>query len=391
MIEIKRTIFQELMDSAGSYPVVTVIGPRQSGKTTLVRMAFPNKTYVSLENPDIRSFALEDPRQFLEQYSDGAIIDEIQRVPSLLSYLQEIVDAQDRTGLFILTGSHQLLLQEEITQSLAGRTGILRLLPLSLQELEQIGINHNLDEQLFYGFYPRIYKHSIQPQRFYRDYVQTYIERDVKLMVNIKELNQFQRFLSLCATRIGQLIDYTHLANELGISRHTVKTWLSILKASFIIDMLPPYFENLGKRIIKSSKLYFNDVGLACYLLGIRSAEHILHHPLRGSLFENLVISEITKQRLNKGEESSLYFYRNNNQVEVDLIFQQGLDLIAVEIKSSKTFHKDFLKGLIYFKELAAQYQVKGYLVYSGDHEQKLGDVHVLNYNNVEKINEGCF
>ena len=228
-----------------------------------------------------------------------------------------------------------------------------------------------------------IYKYGIEPQRFYRDYVQTYIERDVRLMVNIKDQDQFQRFLTLSATRIGQLIDYTQFANDLGISRHTVKEWLSILKASFVITILPPYFENLGKRVIKSSKLYFNDVGLVCYLLGIRDAGQIAHHPLRGYLFENLVVNEVIKMHCNKGEVPQLYFYRDSNGAEVDLIFQRGVELIAIEIKSSQTFHKDFLKGLVKFNKLVSNYQMAGYVIYSGDHQQQVQDFTVVNYNNI--------
>lgn len=387
MNEIKRNITNELITTAASYPVVTVIGPRQSGKTTLVRSAFPNKTYVNLEDPDVRSFAIADPRQFLAKYPNGAIIDEIQRVPSLLSYIQGIVDNKESLGFFILTGSHQLSLQAEVSQSLAGRTGILHLMPLSLTELKQQSCEYDLNNQLYYGFYPRIYKYNIEPQRFYRDYVQTYIERDIKLILNVKDLDQFQRFVRLCATRIGQLIDYSQMANDLGLSRHTVKKWLSILKASFIITTLPPYFENLGKRIIKSSKLYFNDVGLACYLLGIRSSEQVANHPLRGSLFENLVINEITKNNLNKGNELSLYFYRDSNQLEVDLIYQNGAKLITIEIKSSQTFNIKFVKGLNKFKDIANQYTISSYLIYSGEYEQVIDNIQVLNYKNIGILN----
>ncbi len=389
MLEIKRTLLPELTHCASLYPVVTVLGPRQSGKTTLVKMAFPEKPYLNLEDPDIRSFAQIDPRQFLEQYPNGAILDEIQRVPMLLSYIQGLVDKKNSPGLFILSGSHQLPLQEEIMQSLAGRTAILHLMPLSLAELTAVSLDHDLDQQLLYGFYPRIYQHSIEPQRFYRDYIQTYVERDLKMMINIKDLDQFRRFLNLIATRVGQLMDYTQLANDLGISRHTIKAWISLLKASFIVTTLPPYFENLGKRIIKSSKLYFNDVGLVCYLLGIRHTEHLLNHPLRGYLFENLVVNEISKFLSNAGEEPLLYFYRDNNQLEVDLVFQHGIDLIAIEIKSAKTFNQDFLKNLTQFQALLPpSYTLKTYLIYSGEHEQKVFDHQVLNYRHSSQIFE---
>lgn len=386
MLQIARTLLPELLRSAASYPVVSILGPRQAGKTTLVKMAFPHKPYVSLEDPDIRSFAIEDPREFLAQYPEGAILDEVQRVPMLLSYIQGIVDAQNALGLFILSGSHQLSLQAEISQSLAGRTGILHLMPLSLAELKSAHLEQALDPQLFSGFYPRIYQYAIEPQRFYRDYLQTYVERDVKMLINIKDLDQFRRFLNLCAARIGQLVDYTALANELGISRQTIKEWLSLLKASFIMTTLPPYFENLGKRIIKSSKLYFNDVGLACHLLGIRSTEQLIHHPLRGYLFENLVVNEVSKSLLNRGEETPLYFYRDSNGLEVDIVFQQGLELVAIEIKSSTTFNKHFLNGLTRFKALVATQNLKTYVVYTGEHQQKVQGHQVLNYRNMQEM-----
>lgn len=385
MIELARVIQSELIACAQSYPVVTIIGSRQSGKTTLVKSTFPDKCYVNLEEPDLREFAHSDPRAFLSQYPDGAVLDEIQRVPELLSYIQSIVDTTEQLGQFILTGSHQLQLQAEITQSLAGRTGMLHLMPLSLTELAPLHLNNDLDTQLLYGFYPRIYKYHIAPQRFYRDYVQTYLERDVKMLIHIRDLDQFQRFLNLCATRIGQLIDYTQMANELGISRHTIKHWLSILKASFVVTTLPPYFENLGKRIIKSSKLYFNDVGLACYLLGINSAEQVRHHPLRGYLFENLVVNEVSKLLLNQGKPVPLYFYRDSNQLEVDLLFQWGTSVIAIEIKSSATFSQSFLTGLKRFEHLKKT-MVKSHIIYGGEHQQTTQNCQVLNYRNIASI-----
>jgi len=385
-MQVKRTIEKEIIKALSAYPVVTIIGPRQSGKTTLVKSIFPEKPYVSLEDPDIRLFATEDPRKFLENYPNGAIIDEVQRVPQILSYIQGIVDSQEKTGLFILTGSHQLSLQETISQSLAGRTALFSLMPCTLEELENAGKVLSTDEQLFYGFYPRVYKVPIDPSMFYRDYVKTYVERDVKMILNIKDLDQFQRLLMLCATRIGQTLDYTQMANELGISRHTVVEWLSILKASFIVTMLPPYFENLGKRIIKSPKLYFCDVGLVSYLLGIRNVGHVTHHPLRGYLFENMIINEISKYYLNQGEDTILYFYRDSNQVEVDVVFQQGLNLGAIEIKSSQTFNKNFLNNIDKFKSLAHRYSVKGYLLYAGKYEQWVGGHQILNYRNMSRV-----
>jgi predicted AAA+ superfamily ATPase len=385
-MEIHRILKEQVLKAAQAYPVVTIIGPRQSGKTTLVKALFPKKPYVSLEDPDIRLFATEDPRKFLEAYSNGAIFDEVQRVPQLLSYIQGIVDPQEKTGLFILTGSHQLALQESISQSLAGRTALLNLMPLTLEELEGTTKTLTADEQIFHGFYPRLYKNPMDPVQFYRNYIKTYVERDVKLILNIKDLDQFQRLLILCATRVGQMVDYTQLGNELGISRHTVVEWISVLKASFIITTLPPYFENLGKRIVKTPKLYFCDVGLVSYLLGIRTVDHVTHHPLRGHLFENMIINELVKNHLNAGDDTPFYFYRDTNQVEVDIVFQQGLELMAIEVKSSKTFHQNFLKNIDKFKKLPHRYPVKGYVVYAGAHEQTVGEDSVINYRSLPHL-----
>lgn len=383
-MEFKRDILHELYETAESYPVVTIIGPRQSGKTTLAKTVFPKKAYVNLELPDQRELAIKDPRRFLEQYPEGAIFDETQRTPELLSYIQTIVDEREEHGLYILTGSHQLSLQEGITQSLAGRTGILHLLPLSLSELQTQVRRFSLDEQLFYGGYPKIYKHNITPQCFYRDYMQTYLERDVKQITHIKDLDQFRRFLQLCASRVGSLLDYTSLSNELGIARNTVKEWLSVLKASFIITTLPPYFENFGKRVIKSPKLYFTEVGLLCYLLDIQEPNQLLHHPLRGALFENLVIMELAKLHYNRGQEANFYFYRDSNQVEIDLMYPQGSDLIAIEIKSSQTFHTDFLKNIRKVHPIVKNKSFKGSVIYAGKHQQGIDDYAILNYQNIK-------
>ncbi|PHQ78536.1 MAG: AAA family ATPase [Coxiella sp. (in: Bacteria)] len=376
----------ELLESSRSYPIVTILGPRQSGKTTLAKLTFPGKAYVSLEAPDERQFAITDPRRFLERFAEGAILDEIQRTPELLSYLQTIVDEQNQNGRFVLTGSHQLELQQSITQSLAGRTGMLHLYPLSLSELKTISNQFSLDEQMMHGGYPRIYEHHITPLRFYRDYTQTYLERDLKQITQVKDLDQFQRFLYLCAARVGCLIDYTSLANELGISRHTIKHWISVLKASFIITTLPPYFENFGKQIIKSSKLYFTDVGLLCYLLGIQETIQLERHPLRGEIFENLVLLELIKNDVNRGIEPRLFFYRDSQQNEVDIIKPKGNDLIAIEIKSSQTFNKGFLKPMGKFKALAKNRKVQGVIIYSGQQEQMINDVQLLNYQHTKKI-----
>lgn len=381
-----RQLEEEALSMASQYPIVTIIGPRQSGKTTLVKKLFPHKPYVSLENLDERSFAENDPRAFLERFPQGAILDEIQRQPNLLSYIQGIVDETDLKGMFILTGSHQLALHESITQSLAGRTAILKLLPYSIHELSQNSLSFTLDDFLFNGMYPRVYKDHINPTKFYRDYVQTYVERDVRKMINLKDLALFQQFLKLCAGRIGQVLNFTSLSNDLGVSYHTVNHWISILEASFLVFRLQPYFQNFGKRIIKSPKLYFTDVGLATYLLDISSVEQLLRDPLRGNLVENFIICDLVKNRLNQGFEPSFYFYRDSNNNEIDLIFKTGNLLIPIEIKASKTFNTLFLKGLKYFHDLTQERSPTGLLIYAGEQEQRIENFHVINFKNASEV-----
>lgn len=378
-----RDLSEELLRMAQSYPVVTLIGPRQSGKTTLVQEIFGDKPYVSLENIDERSFAQEDPRGFLGRYSDGVVLDEIQRCPMLLSYIQGIVDSKQTKGMFILTGSHQLELQGAVSQSLAGRTAILNLLPLSLKELQasKASVDNGLDGLLLEGMFPRIYNDKLDPTKFYRNYVQTYVERDVRQMVNVKDLALFQQFLKLCAGHVGQIFNAHSLSNAVGVSSHTIKQWLSILEASFLVMRLQPYFENFGKRIIKSPKLYFTDVGLASYLLDIGSKEQVARDPLRGALVENLVVTECVKARYNKGYDSNLYYFRDNNGNEVDIVFKRGSELLPIEVKSSQTFHKEYLKGLKYFKALAGERCRNGYLIYAGEQEQRVNDFEILHYH----------
>ena len=383
-----RDIQQELLTAAGSYPVVTILGPRQSGKTTLVRQLFPQKPYVSLENPDDRSFAEQDPRAFLDAYPEGAILDEIQRLPILLSYIQGIVDFQQKKGMFILTGSHQQELHQSITQSLAGRTAILKLLPLCISELPATLQSQDLDFYLYQGMYPRVHYDALSPTQFYGHYLQTYVERDVRQMVNVKDLSKFQHFIKLCASRIGQIFNATSVSCDLGVSSNTVHHWLSILEASFIIFRLQPYFENFGKRLIKSPKIFFTDVGLATYCLDIHKQEQLMRDPLRGNLAENFIISEILKHRVNCGVASPCYFYRDSNQNEVDLLIKEGSLLIPIEIKSSKTFHEDFLKGLVHFQNLVSSRCQKGYLIYAGVREQQIHDFAVINFQHTKKIME---
>ena len=381
-----RIITEELEDLARSYPVVTVTGPRQSGKTTLVKNCFPNKPYVNLEAPDTQEFIRKDPRGFLEKYPEGAILDEIQRVPELLSYIQVIIDEKNIKGMFILTGSHQLGLFEAITQSLAGRTALLKLLPLSLRELELAGINLTLEEYIYHGGYPRIFFDNLNPSKAYRNYFQTYLERDLRQLIQVKNLGQFQKFVRMCAGRIGQILNYEGIANDVGVSSKTIKEWISILEASFVIFKLEPYFENFGKRVIKSPKLYFSDVGLATYLLDIENPSQISRDPLKGNLVENLVVLEIIKSRLNKGLDPKLYFFRDAHGHEVDLIFKSASKLVPIEIKTAKTFHKDFLKNLKFFKDLVGEKCENGFLIYSGDQKQKIGDFSILKYTDCSNL-----
>lgn len=381
-----RLLQKKLVELAKDYPIVTVMGPRQSGKTTLVKESFKHKAYINLEDLEVRALASEDPKQLLKRYPEGAIFDEIQRVPSLLSYIQILVDEKQVNGLYILTGSHQFLLHQAVKQSLAGRTALLNLLPMSIEELKQTEIDLELDDYLFRGFYPRVYKNSLDPVIAYRSYIQTYIERDVRDLMTIKDLNRFQSFLKLCASRIGQILNMESLGNELGISSPTIKNWLSILETSFVIMRLQPYFENFGKRVIKSPKLYFVDVGIAANLLGIETMKQLERDPLRGHLFENLVVMEMVKARFNRALDPHMYFYRDSNQHEIDVVVKHGNSLIPVEIKTSSTFNIGYLQQLKYFQSLVKERCMTGYLVYSGDNEQNIHDFSLVNYKNVSNI-----
>lgn len=383
---IPRTIEPELIKTFQRYPIITVIGARQTGKSTLVQHVFKEKPYVNLEDLSEREFAASDPKAFLSRYESGAILDEIQNTPELLSYLQVLVDEKKQNGLFVLTGSHQLSLHAAIAQSLAGRTAIFELLPLSIEELENVGLTFSIDEYIYSGFFPRIHKEQLNPTQAYRDYMRTYIERDVRKIINVKDLTQFQLFLKLCAARVGQILNLNNLCNEVGISNHTAKAWLSILEASYLIIRLQPYFENFGKRNIKSPKIYFTDVGLVAYLLDINNVVQIQRDPLRGQLVENLVITELFKYRLHRNQSLSYYFYRDHNLNEVDVIFKDGNDLIPIEIKSAQTFNSSFLKGLKYFAQLAPNKVSKGFLIYCGNEERSIEKFSVINYKNVKQI-----
>ena len=343
---VQRDLTPRLIDAAQKSPSITLTGPRQSGKTTLSRAVFPQHGYVSLEAPDARAFASEDPRAFLSQYPDGAIIDEVQRVPELLSYLQGIIDADPKPGRWILTGSQNLYLAESVSQSLAGRTAVHHLLPLARNEVVRF-VQHprTLEEAVLAGGYPRIFDQALNPSEWLRSYVATYIERDVRAISQVGDLTIFQRFVELCAGRTAQLINYSALASDCGVSQPTARAWLSILEASFIVFRLPPFHKNLGKRLVKMPKLHFYDTGLVCWLIGIRTPEQLRSHPLRGPIFETWVISEIVKHRMNLGETRGLFFYRNRDGAEVDLIIEHPSSVTLVEAKSSQTPSSSLFDG----------------------------------------------
>lgn len=363
---IPREAASKLTQLYQQFKAVAVVGPRQSGKTTLVRSSFPDKPYVSLENPQERNFASSDPLQFLSQFPQGAILDEVQRVPELLSYLQQILDNKSQRGQFILSGSNNFLLLEKITQTLAGRVAYLDLLPLSLTELRNsIGLQADVNEHLWRGAYPEIWSENILASDWFNAYVRTYVERDVRLIRNIENLFLFEKLLALCAGRVGQLLNASQLANEIGLDVKTVQAWLGILQASYIIFFLPPYFKNFNKRIIKTPKLYFYDTGLACNLLGIRQPAELTQHPLRGALFENLVVLEMLKTRYNKGERSNLFFWRDSSGNEIDLLLDQGQTQYPIEIKSAQTINDSQFKGLYFWSKLSGQ--AGGTLIYGGD------------------------
>jgi predicted AAA+ superfamily ATPase len=348
-VEIPRAMAARLQARATAFPVVTVTGPRQSGKTTLCRQAFGDLPYANLERPDTREFAVEDPRGFLASFSDGGVIDEVQRVPQLLSWVQVMVDERRPRCALVLTGSHQIDLMKEVSQSLAGRTALLHLLPLSMVELRAAGLELTTDELMLRGGYPRIHAEDLDPSVVLADYVATYAERDLRQVLALRHLEEFRRFLRLSAGRVGQLLNIHSLAVDAGVSDRTAREWLDVLEASYLVWRLRPWHENLGKRLIKSPKLYFCDVGLAAWLIGIRDATQLATHPLRGALFENLAVIEFVKHARNRGEVPDLHFFRDSNGLEVDLVVGQGMQpgqLGLVEIKSGMTLQPTWFKAM---------------------------------------------
>lgn len=386
---IARDLTPLLRRAARSSPSITLTGPRQSGKTTLARAVFSDHGYVSLEAPDVRAFAAEDPRGFLARYPNGAIIDEVQRVPELPAYLQGIIDADPRPGGWILTGSQNLALAASVSQSLAGRTAVHNLLPLTRREVERFAQHpRTLEEAMLAGGYPRIFDEALDPSEWLRSYVATYIERDVRTISQVGDLVTFQRFVELCAGRTGQLINFSDLASDCGVSQPTARAWLGVLEASFIVFRLPPFHRNLGKRLIKTPKLHFYDTGLACWLIGIRTPEQLRSHPLRGPIFETWVVSEIVKHRLNRGETRGLSFYRNRDGAEVDLVIERPSLLTLVEAKSSQTPSASLFDGAIRVqRQLAAvSPPCEIAVAYGGDESQRRFAGRLLPWDRVHEI-----
>lgn len=381
-IYIHRQIENTILELKKGFPCIAITGARQAGKTTLARMLFPEKPYASLEDLNQREFAENDPRGFLERFSDGAIFDEAQRCPSLFSYLQTRIDIDGRMGLFVLTGSQHFHLTESITQSLAGRTALVHLTPFSLKELASASLlPPTADEAILKGGYPPLYSRPVSPYAWFDNYTRTYIERDVRTIVNVRDLSTFRQFIRLCSGRIGQLANLSSLGAECGISHNTAKAWLSVLEASAIIFLLHPYFSNFNKRVVKTPKIYFSDTGLLCHLLGIEKQEHLQYHPQRGSIFENLIVSEAVKDRLNQGKSLNLYFFRDRSGFEIDLVVDDGGHLDAVEIKSGKTVTGDSFRNLKRWSEVAGSSAGKTQLVYGGE-EQYVREGHsVLPWN----------
>ena len=388
---ISRTLEKKLHELTGYYPVVVVTGPRQSGKTTLCRMAFPDKPYVSLEALDIRGFAITDPRGFLLEYADGAIIDEIQQAPDLLSYLQSDIDARPEAGRFILTGSQHFGLSQSISQSLAGRCGIITLLPPSLEELRAFpNAPDDLFSILWQGSYPRIYDQNIPAHQWLADYTATYVQRDVRQAINIGDLQAFSGFLKLCSGRAAQEINFSKIGNDAGISHNTARSWLSVLETSYIIHRLPSWHTNIRKQIVKAPKLHFFDSGLSCYLLGIREPDQLYHHPLRGAIFESWVVSEIFKALVHSGVQPRIFHYRETRGIEVDLLIEQPEGMDVVEIKSGATISTDFFKSLERFsdrlKNTDEKLSLQKYVIYGGEDSQKRSKAHVLSWRDIHQL-----
>jgi predicted AAA+ superfamily ATPase len=382
-----RILSKKLVYLFTKFPVVAVQGPRQSGKTTLVRKVFPQLPYVNMEDLEMQAFAKEDPKRFLASYPDGLIIDEVQNVPDILSYIQVISDEKNLPGQYVLTGSQHFMLQERISQSLAGRIAITTLLPFSYDEVKDTS-QLSIYDLLYKGMYPRMYQYDITPGDFFPSYIQTYIEKDIRQIKNVSDLSLFQKFLKLCAGRTGQILNLSSLGNDCGISYVTAKQWISLLEMSFIVRLLQPHHNNFNKRLVKTPKLYFYDTGIVCSLLNITSPKQLEEHYMKGAIFENFVISELLKQFYNHGLQPEIYFWQDKTGHEVDVILEKGSNLIPIEIKAGQTINSDYFKNLTYWQQLA-DHKSKGYLVYTGNLEQDRGNVQVISWSSLSTVLRG--
>ncbi|MBO4654027.1 MAG: ATP-binding protein [Bacteroidales bacterium] len=382
---INREIETVIREASDYYSVISIAGPRQSGKITLLKHLFPDYKEYSMKDVHVRDFALNDPVAFLQQTSDGMFIDEIQKTPILMEYIQGIVD-HEPTRKFLLTGSSNFEMMRDLSESLAGRAGVFELMPMSLTETQAQRAGRNLSQQLFNGLYPAVSAGKNTAKFYYPSYVKTYLEKDVRDLLNVQNQMQFLRFIKLCAARIGSIFNASELSAEVGVDSKTITRWLSVLQASYLVTLLPPYYENISKRLIKSPKLYFNDTGLACYLLDIESQRQLERDKMRGSLFENLVVMEMVKHRYNQGKDGGVYFYRDSNQNEVDILLKQEGEITALEVKSSMTYHPSFEKTLRQLPAWIKTPVTKRAVVYAGEYENSVADIKLLNFNNLNKL-----
>jgi len=384
---IKRLLGSKILEAAKKMPVIAVTGPRQSGKSTLVKEIFPDYKYVNLEDIEMRKFARDDPKGFLKNLGNRVIIDEVQNVPDLFSYIQVLVDEEKTTGRFILSGSQNLQLMESISQSLAGRVAIFNLLPFSLEELKGTTFElPNYENYMLQGFYPRIYDQGLNPTTWLLDYIQTYVERDLRQILNVSDLGTFRQFIEICAGRIGQLVNFSDIGSYIGVSYQTINKWVNVLQTSFIIHLVRPYHQNYNKRIVKTPKLYFYDTGLACALMNLRTIDDLNRHFAKGALFENFIINEIIKNHLNRQILPKHYFWNAAGVHEIDLVLDSGGKLFPIEIKSGRTINSNFFDGFKYFQPLSGATPEDSYLVYGGDEVQTRSIAHVLGWNNLDKI-----
>jgi uncharacterized protein len=382
---IPRKIATIVREIEKEYPVITLVGPRQSGKTILSKMLYPDKPYYSLENPDTREQVSYDPMGFLDQNSAGAIIDEFQRFPDLTSYLQQMVDDDPTPGRFILTGSQGLEVMDRVNQSLVGRSATVELLPFSFDEVFPRPAQPNLDEVLIRGLYPPIHHRNLNPTRWFANYVRNYLERDVRQLINIQDLGVFQRFLTLCAGRVGQLLNYSDIGTQLGVSHNTIKSWISVLQAHYIVFLVYPFFTNIPKRVVKTPKLYFYDTGLVSWLLSIKDTSHLIAHPLKGQIFECFCVSQLMKNRFNSGKRPNIFFWRDKSGHEIDVIIDEGTEYHGVEIKLSKTFNRSFMRNLAYLA-VRDETMKKKFLVWGSDDTKTIADIDLISWRDISTL-----